>query len=340
MPTADPFDTAAIRSAVLAGWAASPARFREDANAEEALALGGYANRVLVELLANAADAARAVGEPARVRLRIIDDELRVANTGAALTAAGVAALATLRASAKRDDDAAVGHFGVGFTAVVGITDAPVVLSRSGGVQFDRSATTRAVRATAANGLIAELDRRQGAAPALRMPWPAVQATDPIPDGYVTEVRLPLRSPDQAPALAAELAGQIEQFFWALPGLTELDMPDRVIRRVDHSDGTVELHTGAEVDEVPRGEQVGIRRPDRPGWAAGGGTGPPQLVGDLGTAARRRCPGQHRTRWIPVARRRTPSAHPLRPTSCSACPPGWWARSRSTTRDGTSSKAR
>jgi hypothetical protein len=248
MPTTDPFDTAAIRSAVLAAWAASPARFREDANAEEALALGGYADRVMVELLANAVDAARAVGEPARVRLRIVDGELRVANTGAALTAAGVQALSTLRASAKRDDDAAVGHFGVGFTAVVGVTDAPVVLSRSGGVRFDRAATAMAVRATAVAGLVDELDRRQGAAPARRMPWPADQGTDPIPDGYVTEVRLPLRSPDLAAPLAAELAGGVEQFFWALPGLTELDLPDRVIRRVDEPDGTVELRSGTDVE--------------------------------------------------------------------------------------------
>ena len=88
---------------MLAGWAASPARFREDANAEEALAVGGYAGRVLVELASNAADAARELGVPARIRIRIVDDELRVANTGAPLTAAGVAALSSLRASAKRE---------------------------------------------------------------------------------------------------------------------------------------------------------------------------------------------------------------------------------------------
>ena len=38
---ADPFGTAALRAVVLDAWAASPARFREDANAEEALAIGG-----------------------------------------------------------------------------------------------------------------------------------------------------------------------------------------------------------------------------------------------------------------------------------------------------------
>ena len=42
---ADPFETAGLRGRVLDAWAASPARFREDANAEEDYALGGYRDR-------------------------------------------------------------------------------------------------------------------------------------------------------------------------------------------------------------------------------------------------------------------------------------------------------
>ncbi|MDQ1294137.1 MAG: hypothetical protein QG608_2020, partial [Actinomycetota bacterium] len=56
--TDDPFGTAGIRRRVLAGWTDSPIRFREDANTEEDLALGGYRDRVVVELAQNAADAA------------------------------------------------------------------------------------------------------------------------------------------------------------------------------------------------------------------------------------------------------------------------------------------
>ncbi|WP_042389611.1 hypothetical protein, partial [Streptacidiphilus melanogenes] len=54
---ADPFGTAALRRRVLDAWAAAPARFREDANAEEELALGGYRDRLVVELAQNAAHA-------------------------------------------------------------------------------------------------------------------------------------------------------------------------------------------------------------------------------------------------------------------------------------------
>ena len=99
----DPFATDALRSRVLDAWAASPARFREDANAEEDYALGGYRDRVVVELAQNAADAAVRGGVPGRLRLTLRDGTLVAANTGAPLDAAGVEALSTLRASSKRD---------------------------------------------------------------------------------------------------------------------------------------------------------------------------------------------------------------------------------------------
>ena len=85
----DPFGTAALRAGVLAAWSDSPTRFREDANAEEDLRLGGYADTWCVELAQNAADAARAAGVAGRVRIGVDGDELRVANTGAPLDAAG-----------------------------------------------------------------------------------------------------------------------------------------------------------------------------------------------------------------------------------------------------------
>ncbi|MEU4104597.1 molecular chaperone Hsp90, partial [Streptomyces tanashiensis] len=103
----DPFGTARLRRGVLDAWGASPARFREDANAEEDLALGGYRDRLVVELAQNAADAAHRAGVTGRLRLTLhpADHEgpavLAAANTGAPLDAAGTESLSTLRASAK-----------------------------------------------------------------------------------------------------------------------------------------------------------------------------------------------------------------------------------------------
>ncbi|MGH3656690.1 MAG: hypothetical protein ACRDUA_08515, partial [Micromonosporaceae bacterium] len=198
----DPFQTVPIRERVLTSWAASPVRFREDANAEEDLALGGYRDRLVVELAQNAADAAARAGVPGLLRLTLRDDPLAraesggpvliAANTGAPLTSAGVEALATLRASAKRDEtvagetvagesaagepaagsggagepghDITVGRFGVGFAAVLAVTDEPAILSRTGGVRFSRDDTAALVAEAgdAAPGLTAELRRRDG----------------------------------------------------------------------------------------------------------------------------------------------------------------------------------
>lgn len=134
---ADPFGTARLRRAVLDAWAASPARFREDANAEEDLALGGYRDRLVVELAQNAADAATRAGVTGRLRLTLREGVLAAANTGAHLDAAGVESLSTLRASSKREEGAlAVGRFGVGFSAVLAVSDEPAILSRSGGVRW------------------------------------------------------------------------------------------------------------------------------------------------------------------------------------------------------------
>lgn len=243
----DPFGTAGLRAAVLAGWRAAPARFREDANAEEALALGGYADRVLVELIANGVDAARTAAVPADVLVRWVigpaGTELRVANTGAPLTAAGVSALATLRASAKRAAGDTVGHFGVGFTAVRAVADTARVVSAGAGISFDRNATAAAVAALGAAELDAEMAARHGQVPALRLPWPLDPAEDAeLPAGYPTEVRVPVRPAARA-GLLELLEAVGDDLFFALPGLrvlrVELPGRARTVRRRDEGNLTV-----------------------------------------------------------------------------------------------------
>jgi hypothetical protein len=216
--SADPFDTAGLRHAVLAGWSASAARFREDANAEEDLVRGGYRDRLLIELAQNAADAAARAGVPGRLRLELAGQTLRAANTGAPLDAAGVSGLATLRASAKRDEAGSVGRFGVGFAAVLAVSDEPVVLSASGGVRFSAERTRAEVAAIP--GVAEELARRGGAVPVLRLPWPADGAPR---DGFATEVVLPLR-PGARDAVAAALGELRAELLLALPGLAAVDL--------------------------------------------------------------------------------------------------------------------
>ncbi|WP_034089701.1 sacsin N-terminal ATP-binding-like domain-containing protein [Streptacidiphilus albus] len=215
----DPFGTAGLRQRVLAAWAASPTRFREDANAEEELALGGYRDRLVVELAQNAADAAARAGVPGRLRLTLREGVLCAANTGSPLDAEGVESLSTLRASSKREEagEGAVGRFGVGFAAVLAVSDEPAVIGLPGGVRWSL-AEARALAAEQP-ALAEELRRRDGHVPLLRLPLPAEGAP---PAGYDTVVVLPLRDA-AAEDLARRLLDEIDDaLLLTLPGLTEV----------------------------------------------------------------------------------------------------------------------
>ncbi|MEU6079310.1 molecular chaperone Hsp90 [Streptomyces sp. NPDC047108] len=278
----DPFGTARLRRGVLDAWAASPARFREDANAEEDLALGGYRDRLVVELAQNAADAAARAGVPGRLRLTLHPSGpggtpsestpavLVSSNTGAPLDAAGVESLSTLRASAKRDDEAgqAVGRFGVGFAAVLAVSDEPAVVGRTGGVRWSLAEARDLARGTAetadsaadsdsdsgsgsgtgtgsgsgsgtgtGTGLADELRRRDGHVPLLRLPLPA-QGTPPA--GYDTAVVLPLRDGAAADLASRLLEGVDDALLLALPGLSEVvvETPDGVRTLTRRQDGS------------------------------------------------------------------------------------------------------
>jgi hypothetical protein len=268
---ADSFDTAAIRRRVLAAWSDSPARFREDANAEEDLVRGGYRDRLLVELAQNAADAALRAGVPGRLRLELAGETLSAANTGAPLDAGGVQGLTTLRASAKRDDAGSVGRFGVGFAAVLAVSDEPAVVSTTGGVRFS-AARTRA-EVAAVPGLAAELERRGGAVPVLRLAWPADGAP---PDGFATEVSLPLRAGARA-AVAAALEALPGELLLALPGLSSVEVVvDARVRTLS---------------AVPAGGGIAITDGGRTTvWAVAQRSGelPPELVADRPVEERER----------------------------------------------------
>lgn len=226
-----------IRRRVLAAWTASPARFREDANAEEDLVLGGYRDRLIVELAQNAVDAAGRAGQPGRLRLRLSDGELCAANTGTPLDADGVQALATLRASAKRDEPT-VGRFGVGFAAVLAVTDSPRIVSTTGCVEFSVDRTRALV--VAVPELAAELTRRGGAVPVLRLPF-GCSGTPPA--GFVTEVRLALR-PDAEDVVRRQLGELTADVLLSLPGLAEVDVDGRLLTRTDVGPDAVELSDG------------------------------------------------------------------------------------------------
>ncbi|MFD5471070.1 sacsin N-terminal ATP-binding-like domain-containing protein [Streptomyces sp. NPDC127105] len=312
----DPFGTARLRRGVLDAWATSPARFREDANAEEDLVLGGYRDRLVVELAQNAADAAARADVPGRLRLTLRDGVLLAANTGAPLDAAGVESLATLRASAKRDDarDRAVGRFGVGFAAVLAVTDEPAVVGRHGGVRWSLAEARALAEETARHspGLGDEIRRREGHVPLLRLPF-AAEGTAPGP--YDTVVILRLRD-----AAAADLAERLlhavdDALLLALPGLEEV-----VVEIGDAAPRTLRRRTEGALTVVEDTREGTTR------WRTAGAHGPltPELLADRPVEERLRphwsvtwavpvdadgSPARPRT--SPVVHAPTPSEEPL-----------------------------
>jgi hypothetical protein len=261
---ADPFNTAELRRRVLDAWAASPSRFREDANAEEDYALGGYRDRVIVELAQNAADAAVRAGVPGRLRLTLRSGILVAANTGTPLDAAGVEALSTLRASSKRGDgtaDGTAGRFGVGFAAVVAVSDAPRIDSTTGSVGWSRDRTRELAGAIPA--LAAEIAARSGHVPVLRLPFAdtgpggtgwggagpgntgqGMGDAGALPDGYATVVTLPLRDAAVIELVRRLLAETGPALLLALPALAgvviETDEATRVLTAA-HADDAVTI---------------------------------------------------------------------------------------------------
>jgi hypothetical protein len=307
----DPFATAALRGRVLDAWAASSARFREDANAEEDYALGGYRDRVVVELAQNAADAAVRSGVPGRLRLTLRDGTLVAANTGAPLDAAGVESLSTLRASSKRDSATAtgaadgsaqvtVGRFGVGFAAVVAVSDEPRIRSTTGAVGWSRTRTQELVGATPA--LAGELGTRSGHVPLLRLPFALAHEAESAPSaGFATSVELPLRDAAAVDLVRRLLAETGPALPLALPALAEI---------VIEVDGAVRVLIAAHAeDRVTITDDGAVSR-----WrvAGAGGVLEPALLADRPTEERARTTWS--IRWaVPVDESGAPIALNVRP---------------------------
>ncbi|MCW2913958.1 MAG: hypothetical protein JWN52_2026 [Actinomycetia bacterium] len=256
----DPYGAAGIRERVLAAWTASPARFREDANTEEDHALGGYRDRVIIELAQNAADAASRAGVPGRLRLILRDGVLTAANTGTPLDAAGVSALSTLRASAKIDETSSAGRFGVGFAAVISVSDEPMIVSAVtdpasvdpeatagfSGVAWSAARTRESV--TEIPSLTEELRRREGGVPVLRLPFALDSRDHPevatvvrncLAEGFDTIVRLPLRDAESEALVRRALDQVGPAVLLALPALGTIEIDVDGTTRTLTADRTV-----------------------------------------------------------------------------------------------------
>ncbi|WP_241385739.1 sacsin N-terminal ATP-binding-like domain-containing protein [Rhodococcus sp. CH91] len=243
---ADPFGTAALREGIVAAWSSSPTRLREDAATESDHVRAGYRDRVLTELAQNAADAAARAGIPGELRVRVADGRLHVANVGEPLDVGGVHALTALRSSNKMRSsdengaDSTVGRFGVGFTAVLSISDDIEVRSRTGSIRFSAE-RTRAVLAEH------DLPEPESGVPVLRLVW--ATAAPPVP-GSDTEIVLALRAGIDPAAVLGTFRSEAYNILLELPGLQTVVIGDDEFTRHDRElgNGLVEVRIDAVTD--------------------------------------------------------------------------------------------
>ena len=126
----------------LAAYRSQPNLVAEHANTEEDTARGGYANRQLLELVQNGADAL-SLSDGGQIWIRLTPTHLYCADEGEPIDKDGVRALMFSHLSPKRGTEE-IGRFGLGFKSVLGVTDSPEFFSKSGSFQFDRAKSARA----------------------------------------------------------------------------------------------------------------------------------------------------------------------------------------------------
>lgn len=244
---ADSFGTAGLRAGVLAAWRDSPTRLREDAATEADLVRAGYRDRLLTELVQNAADAAAKAGVAGRVVVRLVDRDVHISNTGAPLDLSGVHALTALRASGKADPAASVGRFGVGFTAVRTVSDEIEVRSTTGSLRFSRDLTWKALRNNAIT-----VPTETFAPPVLRLAWPT-EATPP--SDADTEIVLRLRLDIDAQSLLAAMRAEAIDLLLELPALQSIRIgDDEITSTVTDLDNDLRAHERSDPHPTPGSE--------------------------------------------------------------------------------------
>ena len=187
----------------LASYRAQPNLIDEHVNEELDTAHGGYQHRQLIELVQNSADAlwidpavegtvdaAQRRGR-GRIEIRLTKNFFYCADDGEPISKDGVTALMFSRLSTKKSTSQ-IGTFGLGFKAVLGVSDTPEFFSRSGSFQFHRARAQRQLREVVPSAAVC---------PVLRLPEPIDPKEYWEHDGVLREqrewavniVRLPLR---------------------------------------------------------------------------------------------------------------------------------------------------
>lgn len=132
---------------VLQVYATDPLLVDEHGRQEDSYRTDGYANRQVLELAQNAADALSRAGGRGRIEFRLTPHAVYCANEGSPFDLAGLQAISHAHLSGKHGGE--IGRFGLGFKSVLGITGRPAIFSRSVSVGFEEHTARDTLRAVA-----------------------------------------------------------------------------------------------------------------------------------------------------------------------------------------------
>ena len=234
----------------LEGYKLNPGDIEEHAAIEQAVIDGGYGHRQLFELIQNAADAIRDSGGSGRVEVRLTPESLYCANEGTAVQEDGANSILRSHVSSKRSHE--IGHFGLGFKSVLGISRHTEVFSRLGSFGFDS--------ARARSQIFEHVPGYKGPTPGLRLAAPLDPSTeremDPalsqMADWAATVIRL-RRDLPRAEDLSKELEAFPAEFLLFSPHVSRLRIADhcigqeRPIELAADAVGAMVLNDGANV---------------------------------------------------------------------------------------------
>ena len=239
----------------LESYRAQPALVTEHANHEHDTAHGGYAHRQLFELVQNSADAL--IDAPGKsILIRLTKDFLYCADDGNPIDRAGIKGLMFSHMSSKRNTSA-IGRFGIGFKAVLGLSDAPEFYSRPGSFRFNRAHARRRIER------IVPDDQRY---PVLRLPEPIDSHEEEGKDEDLREfmhwatniVRLPLKT-GANDDLARQIRDFPPEFLLLVDHVRYLTLENEELSRsfiLQNSQDELRLDTGKEVTRWRRFERT------------------------------------------------------------------------------------
>ncbi len=242
----------------IASYRANPHLVAEHANLEDSIRVGGYANRTLLELVQNAADAMSGTNEDdarknaGRVEIVLDTDRgtLYCANAGRPFSKSGLIALAQAYLSTKRGDE--IGRFGLGFKSVLAVTEAPQIFSRSVSLEFNSPEALTA---------IADIGADTRKYPVLRTPTlinPEEEfAADPtlaeLADWAVTIVKLPNADTKTLRRLRQEIGSFSSEFLLFVSSVREVKLRVLGEERLETSHVSRDLGGGLLKIERPDG---------------------------------------------------------------------------------------